>query len=50
MSSKKNCYDSAIKFSNDQQIVEFGDKGNTAKLSWRYYKHRTIDGIPIKNE
>ena len=49
MSSKKNCYDSAIKFSNDQQIVEFGDKGNTAKLSCRYYKHRTIDGIPIKN-
>ena len=49
MSSKKNCYDSAIRFSNDPQIVEFGDKGNTATLSWRYYKHRSIDGIPIKN-
>ena len=47
-SDVQECVDSAMEFWKDQPIVELGDDRYIRSQSWQYYKHRSIDGIPIK--
>ena len=47
-SGVQKCVDIRMGFWKDYPIVEFGDDRHITTKSWRYYKHRSIDGIPIK--